>query len=66
LNGFLALACIGVAVIQLAIPYVPPLADAFRATPLNLVDLAFVAAIAIVPAVVADLVRIHRRVVWVA
>jgi hypothetical protein len=55
-------------VVQALIPYVPPLADAFRATPLDLVDWVFVAVIAFAPAVVAELVRALRggRTIWVA
>jgi Ca2+-transporting ATPase len=65
-NGFLALACVVGALIQLAIPYVPPLAEAFRASPLNGLELAVVALIAVGPAIVAEIVRSVRRTVWVA
>jgi Ca2+-transporting ATPase len=64
-NGFLALAC-GVAVaIQVAIPFLPPLADAFRASPLDAVEWGIVAAIALTPAVVADVIR-RFGATWVA
>jgi Ca2+-transporting ATPase len=66
-NRFLAAACIGAALVQLAIPFVPPLADAFRATQLDVVEIAAIALIAVTPAVVAELVR--RRgmtATWVA
>ena len=56
-NGFLAIACLVGGLVHLAIPYVPPLAEAFRATPLDGLELALVALIEIVPAVVAETVR---------
>ncbi len=65
-NGFLAVACLVGAAIQLAIPYLPPLAEAFRASPLSWLELALVALIAFGPAVVAEVVRSTRRAVWVA
>ena len=65
-NGFLALACIVGAAIQLAIPYLPPVAEAFRASPLNVLELTIVALIAVGPTVVAEVVRSARRTVWVA
>jgi Ca2+-transporting ATPase len=52
-------------VVQAAIPYVPPLADAFQATPLSLEEWMLVGAIALAPAVVAELVRRSGR-TWVA
>ena len=53
-------------VIQFLIPYVPPVADAFRATVLDLSDWGLVAIVALLPALVAEFVRgvLHRR--WVA
>lgn len=65
-NGFLAIACLVGGLVQLAIPYVPPLAEAFRATPLDGLELALVALIEIVPAVVAETVRSVRATIWVA
>lgn len=62
----LALTCQVGGMIQLAIPYVPLLADAFRASPLNGPELAVVALIAIGPASVAEVVRSRRRLMWVA
>ena len=64
-NRLLALACLVVIAIQIGIPYVPPLADAFRATVLDLNDWGFVAAIALIPAVVAEAIRATGR-TWVA
>jgi hypothetical protein len=49
-----------------AIPYLPPLAEAFRATPLALDDWVLVLIVSLVPAVVAQLLRGWRRVTWVA
>jgi magnesium-transporting ATPase (P-type) len=65
-NGFLALACVAGGLIQLLIPFVPPLAEAFRATPLDAVDLSLVALVAVGPALVAEVVRTLRRTTWVA
>jgi len=65
LNGFLLLACAAAIGIQIVIPAVPPFADAFRATPLDAFDWALVATIAIVPALLAEVVR-RRRGAWVA
>ncbi len=65
-NGFLALACITAVAIQALIPQVPGLAEAFRASPLDLVDWLMVAAVALTPAVVAEGIRWRRRVEWVA
>ena len=66
MNGLLLGACLMVVGIQAAIPLVPPLADAFRAVPLGLEEWALVAAIALGPAVLAELVRRGRRLTWVA
>ncbi len=67
-NGFLLGACVAAVAIQLLIPYVPPLAEAFRATPLDVVDWALVLLVAAVPAMVAEVVRTagHGRFVWIA
>ena len=65
-NGFLLFACVLALVVQAVIPVVPPLAEAFRATPLALDDWAIVAVIALAPAVVAEGIRTFRRVTWVA
>jgi Ca2+-transporting ATPase len=65
LNGFLAAAVLLVCVAQAAVPYIPPLADAFRATPLDPVEWVLVAAVAFAPAIVAQVARAtgHR---WIA
>ncbi|HSM38949.1 MAG TPA: cation transporting ATPase C-terminal domain-containing protein, partial [Candidatus Limnocylindrales bacterium] len=56
-NTFLLAAAALVLVIQVAIPYLPPLADAFRASPLDAAEWGIVVAIALAPALVADVVR---------
>ena len=66
LNGFLLIAAIATVVIQVAIPYVPALADAFRAQTLNALDWALVAVVALGPAVVAQVVRARTGHRWVA
>jgi Ca2+-transporting ATPase len=66
-NGFLLVACLVAVGVQVLIPYVPPLAEAFRATPLDLLDWTFVAIVAILPAILAELVRTARPgTTWVA
>jgi Ca2+-transporting ATPase len=64
-NAFMVGAALLVIGIQIAIPYVPPLADAFRASTLDLTEWGLVAAIALAPALVADVVRRSGR-AWVA
>ena len=67
-NGLLLAACVAAVAIQVLIPYVPVLADAFRATPLDAVDWLIVAIVAFLPAALAEVVRWRGqgRVVWVA
>jgi magnesium-transporting ATPase (P-type) len=65
-NGFLLAACVITVAVQLAIPYVPALAEAFRATPLDLGEWALVGCIAVAPAVLAEAVRRLGRGPWVA
>jgi len=64
-NTFIAAAALLVVLIQVAIPFVPPLADAFRATPLDAVEWGIVLVIGLVPAVVADVARRLGQ-TWVA
>ena len=59
-NGFLAIACLTVVAVQALIPYVPPLAAAFRATPLLPFDWALVAVVALLPALLAETIRTLR------
>jgi Ca2+-transporting ATPase len=65
-NGLLLAACILTVVIQAAIPLVPPLQSAFRATTLDPLDWALVALIALAPAVLAEIVRARHGRTWVA
>jgi Ca2+-transporting ATPase len=65
-NRFLASAAILAVAIQLAIPYVPVLADAFRATPVSAGELGLVAVIALTPAAVGELLRARGIRPWVA
>jgi Ca2+-transporting ATPase len=67
-NGFLLAACVAAVAIQVLIPFVPPLAAAFRATPLDLVDWLLVVVIAVAPAAVVEIGRMRGRgqAVWVA
>ena len=65
-NTFLLLICAVVLVIQLLIPVVPVLAEAFRAVALDAGDWVLVVGVAIVPAVVAEMIRRRSGRVWVA
>ena len=62
MNGALLVACVAVLAVQLAIPMIPGIREAFHATPLEADDLALVAVVALLPAVVADLLRRRGRV----
>jgi len=67
-NGLLLGACLAAVAIQVVIPSVPPLAEAFRATTLDMVDWLLVALVAFIPAAAAEVVRTRGqgRSVWVA
>ena len=67
-NGFLLGACLLAIAIQVLIPFVPPLAEAFRSTPLDPFDWVTVAVVAFIPAFAAELARMRGsgRMVWVA
>jgi Ca2+-transporting ATPase len=65
-NTFLLLAAVVVLAIQVAIPYLPPLAEAFHATPLEPDDWAVVAVVAFAPAVLAEVIRTARGRLWIA
>ena len=65
-NRLLLTACLVAMAVQVAIPYVPPLAAAFRATPLAAGEWVVVAFIALLPAVLAEIMRATRRRTWVA
>ncbi|HEY3163031.1 MAG TPA: HAD-IC family P-type ATPase [Candidatus Limnocylindrales bacterium] len=64
-NSVLLGACILAVAIQALIPMVAPLADVFRAAPLDAVDWILVAIAALTPALVAQGLR-ARRMTWVA
>jgi P-type Ca2+ transporter type 2C len=66
MNWFLLAAGLGVIAIQAVIPLVPPLAEAFHATPLDATDWAIVAVVALVPAILAEVVRTVTGRTWVA
>jgi len=66
INWFLLMAGIAVIAIQVVIPSVPLLAEAFRATALDMSDWALVAAIALVPAILAQVVRGVTGRTWIA
>jgi Ca2+-transporting ATPase len=65
-NRFLALACLVAGTVTIAIPYVPLLAEAFRAVPLDALDAGLIALIAVGPAAVAEVMRAVRRRPWLA
>jgi cation-transporting ATPase F len=65
-NRLLLAGCLACLAIQVAIPFMPGVADAFRASPLDLREWALVAVIALAPALVAEVIRSCRRAVWVA
>ncbi len=65
-NGFLLVAGLAVIAFQVAIPHVPALADAFHATALDARDWALVAVVALVPALVGEVVKTIRPREWVS
>jgi len=67
-NGFLLAVCLAAVAIQFVIPYVPILAESFRAVPLDVGEWVVVAIVAFIPAVAAEVVRTlgRGRVLWVA
>jgi Ca2+-transporting ATPase len=65
-NALLLAGGIACVVIQVAIPYVPGVSDAFQATPLDSLDWALVAIIALAPALFAEAYRAIRHRPWVA
>jgi P-type Ca2+ transporter type 2C len=65
-NRFLLAAVVVIIAIQAAIPAIPPLADAFRATALSAMDWAIVAVVALAPAALAEVIRSRRGTEWVA
>jgi Ca2+-transporting ATPase len=65
-NPLLLLGGILCVAIQIVIPFVPALAEAFQATPLDLADWGLVAIVALVPALFAEAYRAVLRRPWVA
>lgn len=65
-NVFLLAACLITIAVQIVIPFVPPLADAFRASPLSLGEWALVTSVAVLPALLAEVIRRIGRGPWVA
>lgn len=65
-NMFLLAACVLTVVVQVAIPFIPPLASAFTATPLEPPEWGLVVGISLAPAIVAECVRRLGRGPWVA
>jgi Ca2+-transporting ATPase len=67
-NGFLLGACLAAVAVQALIPYVPVVAESFRAVPLDAAEWVAVVIVAFIPAVVAEVIRTlgRGRVVWVA
>jgi magnesium-transporting ATPase (P-type) len=65
-NRFLALAVVAVVAVQLAIPALPVLAEAFHASVLSAAEWGIVALIAVAPAVVAEMARRMTGRDWVA
>ena len=67
-NGFLLAACLTAIAIQAMIPYIAPLSAAFRAAPLDARDWLLVLAIAVIPALAAEMARLRGRgeAIWVA
>ncbi|MBI2762791.1 MAG: HAD-IC family P-type ATPase [Chloroflexi bacterium] len=65
-NRVLLAGGIAVIAIQVAIPYIPGVREAFRASPLGLEEWLLVGVIAFLPAIVAELIRARGRTAWVA
>ena len=65
-NRFLGAAAVIVVAIQVLIPFAPPLADAFRASPLGPLEWLLVLVVAIGPWIAAEAIRSRARIPWVA
>ena len=65
-NRVLLLGGLAVLAIQAAIPFLPGVRDAFRATPLDLEEWLLVALVALAPAILAEVIRSRGRTAWVA
>ncbi len=65
-NPLLLIGGVATVLAQVVIPYLPPVAGVFRATPLDATDWTLVAIVALLPAVVAEVIRGTARRRWVA
>jgi Ca2+-transporting ATPase len=65
-NLVLLVGAVAVVAIQAAIPFIPAVSDAFRASALDLEEWLLVAAVSLAPAILAELVRARGRIAWVA
>ena len=65
-NTFIGIAAVVVVAAQVVIPFLPPLADAFRATPLSPLEWVLVLAVATGPWLVAEAIGSRARLAWVA
>lgn len=65
-NVFIGVAAVLVVAVQVVIPFVPALADAFRATPLSPLEWGLVLLVATGPWLAAEAIRSRARIGWVA
>jgi Ca2+-transporting ATPase len=65
-NALLLLGGVVCVTLQVAMPFIPGVSDAFQATPLDAMDWLLVAVIALAPALFAEAYRGIRRKPWVA
>ncbi|MEO8463562.1 MAG: HAD-IC family P-type ATPase, partial [Chloroflexota bacterium] len=65
-NRLLLAGGVVVVLIQVAIPFIPGVSDAFRASPLDLWEWVLVGVISFLPAVIAEAIRSRPGTVWVA
>lgn len=65
-NVFLSTVCLITILVQIVIPFVPPLSEAFRASLLSPWEWVLVTGVAVLPALVAELLRRMGRGPWVA
>ena len=65
-NRFLLIGAVVTVAVQAAIPFIPGVADAFRAVPLGIDDWCLVALVALFPALVAEVIRMRGHGTWVA
>ena len=65
-NRVLLVGGLAVIAIQAAIPFIPAVSDAFRASALDLQEWLLVAVIALAPAALAEAIRFRGRTTWVA